>query len=549
MSAYPPPPPMGGAPPPAGGPYPPYDRNAARAQYRAQQAAYRAQQKMQRIAWKAQRRATRRTSIVGPLILLGLGVYFLLVELHRVSAFYALEWFGHWWPVVLIAAGVILLAEWALDRDRAAEMGCPRSIGGGIVFLLVLLILTGLASQAALRGLEWKHQKFGEGFGKLDQVLGNRSDSYDDVSSAIAANGLLVIRNPHGDVTVNGTSTDGQMHVSIHKSAYAWNEADVQTKMKQLEPAIQHDGNTTTLSVAGVVGGQADLTVTMPPSSGITVNADHGDVTVSELQKPVTISANHGDVDVREIAGDLQATINDDDASVSVKDMTGSVTINGHTGDINVNNVTGPVAMQGDFYGTTDLQNVSGSVRFDTSRTHFQAAKLGDEFSVESDSLNASALTGPVVLKTTDKNITLDRVQGSVDVINRNGEVNVTSVAPLGTVSIQNTHGSVDVGLPPGSSFKVDASTRNGDMENDFGLSQQDNDDNHTLHGSVGGGSTKVTISTTDGDVTLRKVTAAPMPPAPPAPPAMTEKAPKAPAAPKAPKAPVSDKAPKSYSF
>ena len=546
MSAYPPPPPAGGAPPSAGGPYPPYDRNAARAQYRAQQQSYRAQQKMQRAAWKAQRRASRRTSIVGPLILLGLGVYFLLVELHRVSTFYALEWFGRWWPVVLIVAGLILVGEWMMDRDRPAEMGGPRTMGGGVVFLLVLLILAGLASQAALRGLEWKHQKFGEGFGRLDQVLGNRSDSYDDLSAALATNGLLVIRDPHGDVTVNGTSTDGQVHVSVHKSAYSWNESDVQTKMKQLEPTFQQNGSTTTLNVAGVVGGQADLTVTVPASTSVTLNADNGDVVVSGVQKALTLSANHGDVDVSEIVGDVQATINDDDASVSAKDIKGALTINGHTGDVSINNVAGPVTMQGDFYGTTDLQNVSGAVRFDTSRTQFSAAKLGDEFSVESDSLDASSLVGPVVLKTTDKNITLDRVQGSVDVTNRNGEVNLTSLAPLSTITVQNTHGSVDVGLPPESSFKVDAKTHNGDMENDFGLSQQDNDDDHILHGSVGGGSARVTISTTEGDVTLRKVTAVPMPPTPPAPPAMTVKPPKAP---KAPPEMTTGKAPKSYAF
>ena len=101
--------------------------------------------------------------------------------------------------------------------------------------------------------------------------------------------------------------------------------------------------------------------------------------------------------------------------------------------------------------------------------------------------------------------------------------------------------------------FAVNAQTRNGDMENDFGLSQQDNDDNHTLHGSVGSGSAKITIATTDGDVTLRKVTAAPLPPMPPAKPAppaeITVKPPKAPRAPAAPAAPPASPAPKSYSF
>ena len=305
MSAYPPPPPIGG-------PYNPYDRaarDAARAQYRAQQAAVRQQQRMQRSAWKAQRRAMRRSSIVGPLLLLTLGVFFLLVELHRVSAMYALDWFGHWWPLVLIAAGAILVVEWMIDRDRPIDAGGPRTIGGGVVALLIFIAVMGLAATAGVRALEWKQQNVGEGFGKLDEVLGNRSDAYDDVTSAIAPTGLLEIRNPHGDVTVTGTSTDGQVHVNIHKHAFAWNEGDTQKKMQQLQPTFSQAGSNLTLTVGSVAGGQADLTVTLPGTCGVTVNADHGDVNLSKVQTAVAVSANHGDVEISDITGNVQATV------------------------------------------------------------------------------------------------------------------------------------------------------------------------------------------------------------------------------------------------
>jgi DUF4097 and DUF4098 domain-containing protein YvlB len=545
MSAYPPPPPTGG--------YNPYDRaarDAAKAQMRAQEQAIRAQQRMQQAAWKAQRRAMRRSSIVGPLLLLTLGVFFLLVELNRVSPLYALNWFGRWWPAVLIGAGVILVIEWVIDRDRPQSAGGPRSIGGGVVALLIFIVVLGVAATAAIRALEWKQQKIGEGFGKLDEVLGSRTDSYDDLSQAMPAGGLLVVRNPHGDVTVTGTSTDGQVHVSLHKHAFSWSESDTQKKMQQLQPVFSQDDKTVTLSVASVVGGQADLTITVPAAAGVTVNADRGDVNVSEVQQQVTISANRGDVSVSDVAANVQATINDDDSTVTFHGIKGSVAVQGHTGDVNISDVSGALALQGDFYGTTDLKSIGGKVSFHSSRTQFDTAKLGDEFSVESDTLTASSLVGPTTLKTSDKNITLDRLQGSVEVTNKNGDVHLTSVTPLAAMSVQNTHGSVDVGLPQGSSFTVNAQTRNGDLENDFGFSQQDSGDNHSLQGSQGGGNAKITIATTDGDVTLRKVTASPAPPAPPAAP----ESPVAPATPKSPKitrvpTPKAPKAPTAVTF
>ena len=539
MSAYPPPPPSGG--------YNPYDRAArdvAKAQYRVQQQALRAQQKMQHAAWKAQRRALRRNSIVGPLLLLTLGVFFLLVELKRLSPLYALNWFGHWWPVVLIGAGVILVIEWVIDRDRPQSAGGPRSIGGGVVALLIFIAFLGVAATAAVKALEWKQQRIGEGFGKLDEVLGNRIDSDDDLIEPIPAGGQLVIRNPHGDVVVSGTSTDGQVHVSLHKHAYSWNEKDANKKIQQLQPVFSQDEQNLRLTVASVVGGHADLTITLPPNSGVTVNADHGDVNVSQLQQPVTVSANHGDVSVSDITGNVQATINDDDSTVTVRAIKGTVAVQGHTGDINISDVSGPLTLQGDFYGTTNLKNVGGNVSFHSSRTQFDAARLGDEFSVESDTLTANSLVGPVVLNTSDKNITLDRLQGSVEVTNKNGDVHLTSVSPLGSISVQNTHGGVDVGLPQGASFSVSALTHNGDLENDFGFSAQGDEDNHTLHGTQGEGGTKITLATSDGDITVRKVTAMTAPPAPPAPPVAPAQPPK-PKAPKISKAPASPDAPK----
>jgi len=146
-------------------------------------------------------------------------------------------------------------------------------------------------------------------------------------------------------------------------------------------------------------------------------------------------------------------------------------------------------------------------------------------------------LLGPVILKTTDKNITLDRVQGAVDVSNRNGSVELTNAAPLAAISVQNHHGSVDVGLPGKVGFELDAQTNNGDIENDFGLTPQGSDGAHTLRGRVATGGPTVTIVTTDGDVTVRRSSVAPLPPEPPAPPKITM-APSAPSAPKAPKAP-----------
>jgi DUF4097 and DUF4098 domain-containing protein YvlB len=500
-------------------PPPPYSREARRAQRRAIKDQARFQQAQYRNQMRMQRRVARRGSIVGPLLLVALGVVFLLAQTGIISWSRTMLWYGRWWPAILIAAGLVLLAEWALDQRRQEVTGARpvRVMGGGVVLLLILLVLVGFGSDGVEAGLAWRDHTFGHGFGDLDHVLGDRHDGYSSMSATLPPGGSLRIGTPRGDVTVTGASPDGQVHVSVHTQAYAWKDSEADSKTQRLRPTLSRQGNDLVLSVAAVDGGRADLTVAVPATTAVIVNASHGDVNISQLKAPVTLSAGHGDVGISQIGAGVTATISDDDANLTLHSIAGPVTIEGRSGDIDIADITGTLEMQGDFYGTTDLKHVTGPVRFETSRTRFSAARLDGEFSVENDSLDASAMLGPVVLKTSDKNITLDRVQGDVSVADDNGSVEVTNAPPAGAVNIQNQHGSVDVGMPAASGFVLNAQTRNGDMENDFGLTPQDqSDDSHTLRGTVGSGGPTVTIATSDGDVTVRKSTVAPLPPTPP---------------------------------
>jgi drug/metabolite transporter (DMT)-like permease len=114
-----------------------------RDEMRAQREAMRAQRRRLRY----QMRAMRRRSILGPLLMIALGVLFLLVQSGRIDDQRFWERFGHWWPLLLLLAGVILLAEWAYDQFRLRNPDQPRyrrSVGAGAVLLLIVLIVTGI---------------------------------------------------------------------------------------------------------------------------------------------------------------------------------------------------------------------------------------------------------------------------------------------------------------------------------------------------------------------------------------------------------------------
>jgi hypothetical protein len=530
MSSYPPPPP-GSYPPP-------YGRDALRAQRQAlkeQARLIKTQAQFQRSQLRLQRRSLRRNSLVGPIILLAVGIFCLLAELGRISWGQSLEWYARWWPAVLILAGLLLLAEWTYDQRRPDGSPQVRVLGGGVVFLLIVLAIAGLSARGLEHALDWHDSTFGPGNTRFDHLFGEQHDADSALSSAIDPGATLVVHNPHGDVTMTGSSSDGQVHVTVHTHSYAWKDSDAQSKARRLQPGFTHQGKDLELDVASVEGGQCDLTIELPRTSAITLEAGRGDVNINEMSAPVSVSANHGDVEIKAVNAPVNLHVNDDDATLTLQSITGAVVIDGRGGDMDISEIQGDLSMQGDFFGSTHVQHVTGAVHFQTSRTLFSTARLGEDFSVSDDDLDASGLIGPVVLKANDKNVTLDRVSGVVDISNRNGSVSLTHAQPMGAISIQNTHGSVDLGVPKNVGFQLNAQTRNGSIENDFGFSEADAGDNHTLTGKVAGGGPPVTIATSDGDITVRRSSVSPVPPAPPQPPSPST----APEAPKAPKPPT----------
>lgn len=539
-------------PPPPGAPFQ-SSRQAYRMQRQAakmQARAMKMQAKTARVQLRMQQRALRRRSIVGPLVLLTAGIVFLLAQSGHIGWAHVFDWYARWWPMVLIGAGLILVIEWTFDHRRMDAEGRPipvRTLGGGVIFLLIVLALIGSGLRFSDEGLAWKHRHFGSGFSGLEQLMGDEHDADDTATQALAPGGSLLIRNPHGDVTVNGSSTDGQIHVSIHKQVRAWQQSEAEAKERSLQPAFSTSGTNTTLSIDDVQGGQADLTIQAPAQTVLTINAGHGDVSVNQIQGNVEVTANHGDMNVADIKGSLMAHVNYDDASVSGHNVAGPVTIEGRVGDVNFTDIAGSLLLQGDFFGTTHIERVAGTLHFQSSRTQFEATRLDGQFEIAGGpNLEADHLVGPVVLKTKNRNITLDGVQGAVQITNRNGSVNVTEAKPLSALQIVNEKGSVDVGLPQGAGFTLNAHTKNGDIENDFDLSTQEDGDRKSMTGNVAGGGPAVSITTTDGDVTVRKSSAAEIPP-PPAPPEAPSGAaiPAAPAPPKTPKTPKELKVPK----
>jgi DUF4097 and DUF4098 domain-containing protein YvlB len=523
MGNYPPPP----YPPPAGPPYGgdwKYQRRILKEQARAQRDILRAQ----REAYRYQARGMRRSSILGPLVLITVGIVFLLVQTGRLQGYRLWEWYGRFWPFLLVGAGIVMLLEWAYDQHIQADPTQPRyrrRVGGGVITILILLAFTGVV----LSGAHNDRSRFFNGLSinqdNWDEFMGDKHESDQTVAQAFPTGANLVVNNPRGDVTISGTSDDNQIHIAVHKQVYTRSDSEADTKAQHLSPNLNVNDNNVTLNVPGMEGARADLTITVPPAAPTTVNANHGDVKVTALKAPVTISANHGDVELSAITGDITTRINNSGSNLSAHSVTGSLTVEGHSHDSTISDLNGPLTMRGEFFGDAHFERIRGPLKFHTSRTDFQLGRLDGQIDISSSAaLSTSEAVGPLTLTTHSRNITLDRVAGDVSVTNRNGSVDVTSAPPLSNVTVENRNGSVSITVPEQANFAYQFDATNGDIESDFSQVKSTEQDSrkNTVSGTIGKGGPLLRVTTSQGDVSLKKASIMPLPPMPPMPPKLT---------------------------
>ena len=480
-----------------------------RAAQRAQAAAFRDQTRAQREQWKMYWRAQRRTSLIGPLLLITVGVVFFLLHTGRISTFVFLGWYSHWWPLLLIAIGVLRLAEWAIDRARQPE-GAPAmrySVGGGVVFAVIVLAGLGLVLHA---GGQWRANANGIGFvmpewtrGDMNNFFGEKhEEDAPPLVQDIAATGLLSIDNPHGDVTVTGTSDDGKVHLSAHKQVFVSSDSLATTRLRDLTTTLDGTPDNLMLRVPSVEAGSADLTLLVPATVRVVVNSNRGDVHVSNLKSPLSVTANNGEVEIAAITSPVQVHVNNRKRDLNVRSVTGDVTIDGNGDEVTLSDITGSTNVRGDFYGGGHLQRVSGSVEYHSSRTDISLVHLNGELELDGHDLTASEVVGPMLVNTRSRNINLDKVTGDVKVVNNHGDVDVHMASPAGSLTVDNQNGNVNVTLPERAKFTLTAETSDGDAHSDFSGS-----DTHggrgILSGAVNGGGVAVRLNTSHGDINV----------------------------------------------
>jgi DUF4097 and DUF4098 domain-containing protein YvlB len=473
-----------------------------------------------------------RRSLSGPIILIAIGGIFLLGTMGVLNWGNLAHWFAHYWPVILIVAGIIKLIEYqAAQREGTRVSG----IGAGGVFLIIMVVFLGLLSTQASR-FNWGELRDHMDIDDSDFTLFGQKYTYEDrLAEAFAAGSALHVNDIRGAVNVSA-GDDDQIHVSVHKRINADSAAEADKWNAGTKPQISVSGGVVTLNAnnqaAGDHGIATDLDITIPRKAPVTISTRSGDVSVVGRDGDVQISAQHDDVTATDINGKVSLTL--ERSSARISQISSDVSIEGRANDVSVEDVKGAVHLDGEFMESVKLSRLAQGVTFHSSRTDLQFFRLNGDLNLDSGDLQASDVVGPVRLSTRAKDVRLTGVAGDVRLQDENGSVEL-HMSKLGSVQVENRKGDVQIYVPDKAGFQVDARSRGGDVETDFdGLKVDNREDQATATGTVGGGGPHLVVTNEHGTIEIRKGSTVAEAPAAPSTPA-SPKAPRRPSTPSTP--------------
>jgi hypothetical protein len=446
---------------------------------------------------------TRQRSFAGPIVLILIGVAFLLRNLHLVNWEFW-EWFGKWWPALLILWGVIKLVEY--QQAKSAGMRAP-GIGAGGVILVIVLASFGFSAHKF-------HEMRDSGMFHVDdedwpQFLRGESFTFDDqLEQALTPGSTLKIVNDRGAINLNVGDGD-KIKVMVRKTVHADNQSDADKYNQQTRPQLKAVERTTTLdgntAGAGDHGVNTDLDVYIPRKVAVVITSRHGDVSVMGRDGDIEVNSQNGEVSLQDVSGNAKLDI--EKSTVRVSKLAGDIAIDGRVNEVNLSDVKGSVRLSGEFHENVSLARITRSVSFKTSRTDLELSSVAGSLDIDGGDLHGTAVAGPVRLLTKEKDIRLNGVSGDVRISNNDGAVELhINKLPVGNIDVNNRNADVQIYLPDHAGFKVEASTDNGNIESGFDQLKVDNqDDRGRASGIVGNGAGNLRLSNAHGGIEIRR--------------------------------------------
>jgi DUF4097 and DUF4098 domain-containing protein YvlB len=446
----------------------------------------------------------RRRSMAGPIVLIFIGFLFLLGNMGVINVHNLFHGFAHFWPVLLILWGLVKVFE----HYRAQQDGyeSPGIGAGGVVFLIFLVIIGGLASIASRMDTS-----------NIGFDMGSSGYTFQtDLEQPFPTGASFKAIADHGDVVIRAWD-ENKVKVHVRETVRGKDEAAAKQVFENNKPTLSTEGNMVTLRSGSRQEGpkiqigfwsgpaqETNLEIYLPRKAAADLELDHSDVAISDREGSVKINNDHGDVSLRDITGNVE--ISSDHGDTSINNVTGNVRLAGGPGDLSISGVNGQLTINSERFSDMSLSKITKGVHFTSPRTDMDLGKLDGHLEMDEGDLTGSSFSGGFKLTARNKGITLSGVSGDVAIENAHGDIEVQLVAPLGNVDIKNQNAPVHVSLPENAPFQLEATSQGGDVDSQInGISVSQNGNQARATGAVGANGPRIRIETEHADIEIAR--------------------------------------------
>lgn len=300
----------------------------------------------------------------------------------------------------------------------------------------------------------------------------------------VSKDARLIVDNKYGDIQCNNWDKDA-ISIEVKIRVQARNQDVANAFFDKIK--INLSGTTSLVEARTVItenlrmngSFSIDYTINMPSWINLEVNNKFGDLFVNELTGKAKIDVGYGNVEIRKLSNS--------DNLVDIKFGNASIDwINGAVMNLKYSNFEGTYA---------------GSLKLNSKYSNFNGSQVialdmlfeGGKLELESSSL--------VTCKSKFADISFGKVEQKIDLDNQYGSFTADDInADFTSIAIVNSYGNIDIGIPGGTPFNIDADMHFCNLEYDDSKLTVDyrNDSGHDLvvKGMIGQnpkGSVKVT--------------------------------------------------------
>jgi len=412
----------------------------------------------------------RPRSLVGPLLLIALGILLLLQTLR--PQFPLWEIAAQYWPLLLIAWGALRLLEifaWWLRGLPLPASG----LSGGEWTLVVFVCLLGSGLHAAHRYRPW--DRLAAVAGKRVELFG-RTYELPIAERAVPASRAprVLIENLRGATRIKGVESL-EVRVRGHKTVRALQDSDAAETDRRtpLELSSQEDRIVIRTNLDRAPADHrcsADIEVALPKGAEVEVRAREGDLEADFLNS-LSLTAESGSVRASNVQGAVRLHLGRA-ASVKLMEIGGAAEIVTRRGRyLELDGIRGPVSVEGFYSGDLRFANLAGPLRLQNPQLTLRVQKLPGHIQMDLGDLAGVRLEGPVHFTSTRTlDVELDEFTKGGEISLDGGDIRLRPAPDgLGGLRARTRSGDIELAVPESASFQLRARTERGSVFNQFG--------------------------------------------------------------------------------